>query len=199
MEVENDENCVVGTSNQSTEREQQSGMLEMENGCGRITNRHRSNTSCQDFVVEREGGDVGVGSESGRMENGCGRITSRHRSNTNCQDCVVEREGGEVGLGNESGRITSSHRSNTIDQDVIAEREESALSLESGLSHFASNYLERDSAGLWDRVVQNGANQEGGSQFSFSVEALLHEVLSGNGDEDAVDNEDKEAINKDLA
>ena len=161
MEVENDENCVVGISNLSTEREQQSEMLEMENGCG--------------------------------------RITSRRRSNTNCQECVVEREGGEVGLGNESGRITSSHRSNTIDQDAIAEREESALSLGSGLSHFASNYLERDSAGLWDRVVQNGANQEGGSQFAFSVEALLHEVLSGNGDEDAVDNEDKEAINKDLA
>ena len=31
------------------------------------------------------------------------------------------------------------------------------------------------------------------------MEALLHEVSSGNGDEDAVDNEDKEAINKDLA
>ena len=104
-----------------------------------------------------------------------------------------------MGLGNESGRITSRHHSNTSSQDAMVEREEGVLGLGSGLSHFASNYLERDSAGLWDRVVQNGANQEGGSQFAFAVEALLHEVLSGNGDEDAVDNEDKEAINKDLA
>ena len=69
------------------------------------------------------------------------------------------------------------------------------------LSPVTSNHLERDVAEFWDWVVQDGANQEGGSQFAFSVENLMDHDLSRDGGEAADDNKDGEvyeAVNEDL-
>ena len=70
------------------------------------------------------------------------------------------------------------------------------------LSLITSDHNERDVAGFWDWVVQDGANEEGGSQFAISDDSSITKDLCGDVDETADASEDEEvfkAVNKDLA
>ena len=117
-----------------------------------------------------------------------------------------------LNIGNEDGFSASGQDANFENENELNE------CIASGLGSFVENEDENESifdlslitsdhhgsdgAGFWDWVVQDGANQEGGSQFAISDDSSITKDLCREVDETADASEDEEvfkAVNKDLA